>query len=68
MSGYGEHYLGHGLYVRFDGFVIWLRAPRDGVDHFVGLEPEVWRMLMEWRRALDERLAAANRQPPPVQP
>jgi len=36
-----EAYLGDGLYASFDGFMITLRAPRSGVDHWVGLEPAV---------------------------
>lgn len=38
---YAETYLGDGLYASYDGFAIWLRAPRDHVDHEVALEPEV---------------------------
>jgi hypothetical protein len=36
-----ETYLGDGLYASFDGFAIKLRAPRDGIDHYVVLEEEV---------------------------
>jgi hypothetical protein len=36
-----EEYLGDGLYCSFDGFAFTLRAPREGGDHFVALEPEV---------------------------
>ena len=43
-----ETYLGDGLYARFDGFMITLRAPRSGGDHWVGLEPEVYRALLEF--------------------
>jgi hypothetical protein len=43
-----ETYLGDGLYVSFDGWHINLRAPRDGGDHFVGLEQPVYRALMRW--------------------
>lgn len=43
-----EAHLGDGLYVRFDGWQILLRAPRKGGDHFVGLEPPVYRALLEW--------------------
>jgi hypothetical protein len=43
-----EEYLGDGLYASFDGFQIVLRAPRDGGDHFVALEPTVWRALRDW--------------------
>lgn len=38
MSGQ-ERYLGDGLYASFDGFQIWLRAPRGDADHEVYLEP-----------------------------
>ena len=43
-----ETYLGDGLYVRFDGFQIELRAPRLGGDHFVALEPAVYQSLQRW--------------------
>jgi hypothetical protein len=43
-----ETYLGDGLYVSFDGWQIVLRAPRVGGDHFVALEPEVYRALVNW--------------------
>ncbi len=43
-----ETYLGDGLYASFDGWQILLRAPREGGDHFVGLEPDVYRALREW--------------------
>ncbi|MCB0359252.1 MAG: hypothetical protein KDD44_06440 [Bdellovibrionales bacterium] len=33
-----ETYLGDGLYARYDGFGIWLRAPRLEGDHLVYLE------------------------------
>jgi hypothetical protein len=36
-----EEYIGDGCYVRWDGFAFVLRAPRDGGDHWVALEPEV---------------------------
>lgn len=42
----GETYLGDGLYASFDGFMILLRAPRLGGDHYVGLEPVVFAELL----------------------
>jgi hypothetical protein len=45
-----EAYLGDGLYVSFDGFSIRLRAPREGGDHWIGLEPEVYAALRSWIR------------------
>lgn len=43
-----ETYLGDGLYARVSGAgTIWLRAPREGVDHLVALEPEVFAALCQ---------------------
>jgi hypothetical protein len=36
-----ETFLGDGLYASFDGFSLWLRAPRIGGDHVVALEPQI---------------------------
>jgi len=41
-----ETYLGDGLYASFDGYQILLRAPRLEGDHFVALEPHVFRELV----------------------
>lgn len=43
-----EEYLGDGLYASFDGWHIKLRAPREGGDHFVGLERDVYHALVRW--------------------
>ncbi len=43
-----ETYLGDGCYVSFDGYHVRLRAPRESGDHFVWLEPEVYRALLAW--------------------
>jgi len=43
-----EIYLGDGLYARFDGFQVILRAPRELGDHYVGLEPDTYRSLQAW--------------------
>jgi hypothetical protein len=43
-----ETYLGDGLYASFDGYQIRLRAPREGTDHFICMEPEVWQTLRFW--------------------
>ena len=45
-------YLGDRLYGEFDGSMVTLRAPRDGGDHWVGLEPEVMQSFLEWIKAL----------------
>jgi hypothetical protein len=52
-----ETYLGDGLYARHDGSQIILRAPREGGDHWVGLEPEVFAALLAFhQRVLEDRL------------
>jgi hypothetical protein len=43
-----ETYLGDGLYASFDGWLIKLRAPRIGGDHWVGLEPEIVARFLQW--------------------
>jgi hypothetical protein len=57
-----ETYLGDGLYASFDGFTIWLRAPREGGDHIVALESLVYAELV--RFVAD--LRAAPRAIPPA--
>jgi hypothetical protein len=57
-----EVYLGDCLYASFDGCQVRLRAPRDGVDHVVFLEPEV---LAEFLRYV-ERLKTAKSPPEPA--
>ena len=47
-----ETYLGDGLYASFDGWQVILRAPREGGDHFVALEPEVIVELQRYLGAL----------------
>lgn len=52
-----EEYLGDGLYVKFDGYHIVLRAPRHGgIDHFVALEPSVVKAFDEYRERLNEAI------------
>lgn len=34
-------YLGDGLYAEYDGYQIWLIAPRENGEHRVALEPSV---------------------------
>ena len=45
---YKEEYLGDGVYVCFDGYQLCLRAPREGGDHFVYLEPAVYSNLTDY--------------------
>jgi len=59
-----EVYLGDGLYVRYDGFLVWLRAPRDKEDHVVGLEPPVLEELEDYLKSLKEDLEYAPLHPP----
>jgi hypothetical protein len=42
-----ETYLGDGLYAVWDGYAIWLRAPRSEGDHLVCLEPDI---MVEFQR------------------
>lgn len=44
----GETYLGDGLYVSFDGYQLWLRAPRDDGDHMVALDAATYEALTEY--------------------
>ena len=41
MTDESETYLGDGLYGHMEGYSLFLRAPREGGNHWVGLEPEV---------------------------
>lgn len=43
-----ETYLGDGLYVSFDGWYFILRAPRADGDHWVGLEPPVYKAFVKF--------------------
>jgi hypothetical protein len=45
-----EVYLGDGLYASFDGWMIKLRAPRDGIDHEVYLEDSVLKNFMDFAK------------------
>ena len=40
-----EAYLGDGVFASFDGSNVWLRAPRNGRDHYVALNIENWKAL-----------------------
>jgi hypothetical protein len=50
MSSTNEEYLGDGLYVSFDGFMITFRTPRQHGDHLVMLEPEMFAALVEYQK------------------
>lgn len=50
-----ETYIGDGVYVRFDGYQIWLRTPRESGDHEIALEHAVYEALTNYvRNLLDE--------------
>ena len=51
-SGALERYLGDGLYANWDGYQITLRAPREGGDHHVALEPPVLRSFKEYAKKI----------------
>jgi hypothetical protein len=45
-----ETYLGDGLYASFQHGSIKLRAPREGGDHIVFLEPDLYEALRAFAR------------------
>jgi hypothetical protein len=45
-----ERYLGDGLYAGMDRGMIRLRAPRGADDHFVFLDPELFRELLRFAK------------------
>lgn len=57
-----EEYLGDGLYVNFDGYMITLRAPRDHGDHWVGLEPEILQNFELYVKRLKAFCSAARQE------
>lgn len=46
-----ETYLGDGVYASFDGYQIWLRAERDGIQHRIAIESEVYDSLVAYVKA-----------------
>lgn len=59
-----ETYIGDGLYARFDGFQIELRAPRDDGDDFVYLEPGMLDRLRDMVKDYDPTPADDGREWP----
>jgi hypothetical protein len=47
-----ETYLGDGLYARYDGYQIILRAPRLEGDHYVGLDSSTMAAFKTWTEEL----------------
>lgn len=50
-----ESYLGDGLYAKFDGYQIVLRAPRVDGDHWVALEPEAYANLLRFTKHINDK-------------
>jgi hypothetical protein len=46
--GEREAYVGDGLYASINGDMLILRAPRELVDHWVGLEPPVFDEFLSY--------------------
>ena len=53
---YAEH-LGDGVYASFDGYQIWLAADHHN-NKVMALEPEVFRNLIQYEKALKAKLQA----------
>ena len=49
-----DRYIGDGVYASFDGYHIWLKADRDGMQHLIALEAETFSALMQYQRDLAE--------------
>jgi hypothetical protein len=50
QAAISETYIGDGFYVSFDGFSLWLRAPREDGDHVVALEPQVFAEFIDFAK------------------
>ena len=61
-----ETYIGDGVYASFDGFMIKLRTQRDGGDHVIYLEPDVYDDLVRFGDQWFQR--KPDPQPKPVTP
>jgi hypothetical protein len=53
-------YLGDGLYAGFDGWQIILWAPREDGTHYVALEPDVLKALIDYESRLRMSLTKAT--------
>jgi hypothetical protein len=47
-----ETYIGDGVYASYDGYYIWLRAPREQGDHEIGLERPVLEALIRYAKRI----------------
>lgn len=59
MTGWTETYIGDGVYARFDGYGVELRAPREHGDHTIVLEPDVLASLIEYLGTLHGSMGEA---------
>lgn len=54
-----DRYLGDGVYARFDGYQIRLRADRDGRSHEIALNGETFNALIRYQRDLAAQAKSA---------
>lgn len=47
-----EQYIGDGVYASHDGYHVWLRTDRDGMQHRIALEPEVLASLIAYEKRI----------------
>jgi hypothetical protein len=57
-----ETYLGDGLYVSVADGYVWLRAPREGGDHTVGLDHKTLDAFLSYLQELRTTLKATGAQ------
>jgi hypothetical protein len=56
-KGYAR-YIGDGVYASYDGYHIWVKTNRDGMEHSIALETEVFNDLIKYREDLISQLFA----------
>jgi len=54
-------YLGDGLYAKFDGYHIILETERENGRNWIGLEPSVFRSLIDFKKQLYEDIENIDR-------
>jgi hypothetical protein len=59
-----DTYLGDGIYASFDGYQIWLDTRAQDPVHKIALEPSTMEALDVFRRAVQERIEAAQTEKP----
>ncbi len=57
-----EQYIGDGVYAWTDGYHIWLKTERDGREHTIALEAEVFEKLVAYEGRLRKMVEAAKRE------